>query len=411
MIIRLSNNSAHRLSANLIRVVSFMDFFQKEKLDKILYELENILAEDLEFSSGKVIGSMCTIPHKIIWNFFCKYINKNAGDLGISLGTAKIEREVITWLTKLVEGGANTVGNIVSGGSEANLLGLYAARKYKKVEGKPKIIASDAVHISIDKAADILNMDLVKVPTNKETYNVDVTLVEEAIDKSTVGLVGVAGTTGLGVIEPIKELSELAEQYDLHLHVDAAFGGYVIPFLKRLGYNMPDFGFNISHVLSLTIDPHKMGLAPIPAGGILFRSEEIRKRIEFTIYYLSGGATKLATITGTRPAAPIIATWVLSKYLGMEGYTEIVKNVMEITNWFTKQINQINGVELVIKPTMNIIGIRPTNKSIDFVEKELRKKKWAISRFPNFLRIVVMPHVKKEHLEQFLDDLEEILRK
>ncbi|MGQ4833584.1 MAG: tyrosine decarboxylase MfnA [Candidatus Asgardarchaeia archaeon] len=383
---------------------------KEERIQDILKEIRAILSRDITFSSGHVIGSMCTMPHEVAKKIFIEYIDRNAGDLGISLGTAEIEKKVINWIAKQVGGSDQVVGNIVSGGSEANLLGLYAARKHKKVRGKAKIIASEAVHVSIEKAADILNMDLVKVPVNKENYNVDATSFEKHIDKNTVGIVGVAGTTGLGIIEPIKDLSELAEKYDLHLHVDAAFGGYVIPFLKRLGYNVPEFGFALSNVLSMTVDPHKMGMAPIPAGGTLFRSEEVKKRIEFTIYYLSGGSVKSATITGTRPGAPIIATWALIKYLGVDGYTRIVKNAMELTEWFSKEIEAMKGVELVIKPVMNIVGIRPTNKALDFVEKELRKRGWAISRFPEFLRVVIMPHVKKEHLEQFLLDLEEIVR-
>ena len=381
-----------------------------KEIQEIIARLEEILKEDIPFDSGKVIGSMCTKPHEIAAEVFKKYIDRNAGDYGISRGTAKIEREVILWLSKILGGDERVVGNIVSGGSEANLLGLYSARKHKKISGRPEIIASEAVHISIDKAADILGLKLIKVPPDRDTYNMDLAAVEDKINENTIALVGVAGTTGLGIIEPIKELSQLALEHDLHLHVDAAFGGFVIPFLRDLGYNVPEIGFHLKGILSMTVDPHKMGMVPIPAGGILFRDETVRERIKFNIYYLSGGPTRSATITGTRPGAPIIAAWVLINYLGIEGYKNIVKQVMELTSWFSKRIEELDGVELVIKPVMNIVGIRPTEKSIDAVEIELRKRGWAISRFPSFLRVVIMPHVKKEHLEKFLSDLEDILR-
>ena len=104
-----------------------------------------------------------------------------------------------------------------------------------------------------------------------KSFRVEPSSVTQLIGKNTVAIVASAGSAELGAIDPIASLSKLALDYRVYLHVDAAFGGLVIPFLKDLGYSAPDFDFHCEGVQSITVDPHKMGMSSIPAGGILFR--------------------------------------------------------------------------------------------------------------------------------------------
>lgn len=115
-----------------------------------------------------------------------------------------------------------------------------------------EIIVPASAHLSFEKAADLLSMKIVKAGLN-ERFQVDMAAVRKAVNPRTVAIVGIAGTTGLGVVDPIDELSELALEENLYLHVDAAFGGFVVPFLKELGYKVP----------SLTL--HSLGFAPSPS--------------------------------------------------------------------------------------------------------------------------------------------------
>ena len=127
----------------------------------------------------------------------------------------------------------------------------------------------------------MLNLKIVEADLD-DNFKIDVNSVEENISDKTVAIVGIAGTTELGVIDPIDKLSDIAFENNIYLHVDAAFGGFSIPFLKRLGYEFPDFDFSLPGVCSMTVDPHKMGLAPIPAGGIIFRKEEYHEHLVYT---------------------------------------------------------------------------------------------------------------------------------
>jgi tyrosine decarboxylase/aspartate 1-decarboxylase len=151
-----------------------------------------------------------------------------------------------------------------------------------------------------------------------------------------------------------------------------------------------------------------MGLASIPAGGIVFRDESLRRAVSWDISYLSGGETEQATLVGTRSGASAIAVWSIMKHLGREGYRRIVKNCMHLTLKLAKEIQRIKGLSIVTQPTMNILGLKSNTLDIRRVAEELRLGKWAVSLFPHHIRIVIMPHIKKQHIEQFLEDLNRI---
>jgi len=374
----------------------------------ILKELESKLKKDFTFKSGRIIGSMCTEPHPFARKLYVRYLEKNLGDSGLCPGVAELEKEAVKMIGALFSN-PEVSGHIVTGGTEANILAMWAAKKLSNNERREVIVPASA-HCSFDKAADILGLKVVKVGLNSN-FQVDVSAVKDALNSKTLAIVGVAGTTDLGVVDPIDELSKIALENKIYLHVDAAFGGFVLPFLRELSYNVPNFDFALPGVCSITVDPHKMGLAPIPAGGILFRNEEIRKAIAWKIPYLAGGETEQATLTGTRSGASVIAVWALLKHLGMEGYKKIVQRCMRLTWKLVEEIRGIEGLDIVTKPTMNVVGLKSEVFDIRQLARELRHRGWAISVFPKHIRIVVMPHLRKEHVKSFIEDLREVVKK
>jgi len=374
--------------------------------EEVLAELEKRLEIDLTFNSGKILGSMCTYPHPLAQKIIQKYIDRNLGDPGLHRGSKKIEEEAVQMLGELLHL-RKAYGNIVSGGTEANILAVRAFRNISDVE-EPELVLPKSAHFSFLKASDLLGVKLVWAELNRD-YSVNIRDVEDKITDNTIGIVGIAGTTGLGVVDDIPALSDIAVDYGIPLHVDAAFGGFVIPFAKALGYDLPDFDFKLKGVQSVTIDPHKMGMAPIPAGGIIFREKKYMDAINVLAPYLAGGKIFQATITGTRPGANAIAVWALLKHLGFEGYKRVVKEAMENAYWFAEQIKATKGVYLIRDPMLNIVSFG--SKKLEKIEGELKARGWGISAHRGYIRIVMMPHVKREHLENFLRDLREILEK
>jgi tyrosine decarboxylase/aspartate 1-decarboxylase len=332
------------------------------------------------------------------------FLESNLGDPGLFPGTKDLEDEVITILGDML-GKPDIHGHIITGGTEANLMAMRAARNLSQIRDG-EIIVPKSAHFSFKKAAEMLCLSLKEAELD-ENYRVDLNSVENLISDKTVAVVGVAGTTELGKIDPITGLSEICRDNDIYLHVDAAFGGFSIPFLQDAGYDLPEFDFKIPGVSSITIDPHKMGLAPIPTGGILFRNREYLESMSIETPYLT--EDRQSTIVGTRTGASTAATWALLKHLGREGYRKIATRCMELTHYLAEGIGKA-GFELITEPELNIVAFRSSKLTMDEISNGMVDRGWlpSISAYPKAIRIIIMPHIKKEHLENFLADLKSI---
>ncbi|MGQ9539235.1 MAG: tyrosine decarboxylase MfnA [Candidatus Bathycorpusculaceae bacterium] len=339
----------------------------------VLKELESRLKRDLTFKSGRIIGSMFTLPHPFARKIYARYLEKNLGNSGLC---------------------------------PEDILALWLPRNFLK-RSMVRLLYPSLLIVPFDKAAEMLGLKIVKVGLNSR-FQVDVNAVEQAVNKNTIAIIGIAGTTGLGVVDPSRALSKIALENEVYLHMDAAFGGFVLPFLKELSYNLPDFDFALDGVCSMTVDPHKMGLAPIPAGGILFRNDEIRRAVTWKISYLAGGETEQATIVGTRSGTSVIAVWALLKHLGVEGYKRIVKHCMHLKWKLVEEIRRIDGLNIVVEPIMNIVGLKSNVFNVRTIAQKLRLKGLVVSLFPSHIRVVIMPHIHAKHIKSFVEDLKEI---
>jgi len=386
----------------------------KEGLEKqeILKLLEKKLEKDLSYDSGLILGSMCTEPLDFAKEIYIKYISKNLGDPGLFLGTAALEDELVLEIGELF-GNKDIIGTFTTGGSEANLITMRIAKKLRPEIKNPEVVVSASAHISFDKAADMLGIKLRKVQL-RDNFELDLNHFESLINKNTCGVVGIAGTTSLGLIDPIEDMGKIIEGENIFYHIDAAFGGFVLPFLKKLKYKIPPWDFSVKRVNSITADPHKMGLGVIPSGGFFVKDATLLQKIGFEIPYLAGGNFKHFHMVGTRPGGPIIAFWVTLKVLGINGFVEIVKKCMDNTKYLVKKISEINGIKLAANPIMNVVGITTENgESICKIDEALRINKWMLGKFVDFnlIRVVLMPHVKRDHISNFASDLEKVVKK
>ena len=376
--------------------------------EAILKELDELQKLDYKYCDGRILGSMCTEAHPFAKEVYCKFLDSNLGDPGLFKGTKQIEVEVVKSIGKLLSLD-NAYGNIVTGGTEANLMAIRAARnharKYKGIKNGEIIIPASA-HFSFKKAADMLNLNIVEAELDDD-YKIDVESLKNAISDKTVAIVAIAGTTELGLIDPIEEISKIAYDNNIYFHVDAAFGGFSIPFLKKCGYNLPVFDFSLDGVCSITVDPHKMGLAPIPAGGIIFRKEEYLDVMAVDSPYLT--VKTQSTIVGTRLGASSAATYAIMKYFGKEGYMEIVQKLMANTLFLKENLEDI-GYEIVCEPELNIVAFNHPNMDTNVLAQKLEEKGWKVSvaKCPIAIRIVLMNHIVRQHLKELLEDLKEI---
>lgn len=367
---------------------------------KVYEELKRARDRDYHFLDGKVLGSMCTAPHPVARRAHMMFIETNLGNPGLYPGTEEIARKTMRMLGSLLH--HKGYGHILSGGTEANITALWLARKLSK---KSEVIFSENAHFSFLKASDLLGLKPVIVPLNKR-YETDVDQIKIKFSNDTAAVVSSAGTTELGLVDDVETLSELCED-KCFLHVDAAFGGFVLPFLKELGYNVPRFDFELKGVSTLTVDPHKMGLSTIPAGALLVRESKWFNAIAVPSPYLT--AEYQTSLAGTRCSAAVAATYAVMRVLGTEGYLRVVRRCMSTTYYLAEEMKRM-GIYPVVEPKMNILGLKLRRP--ERVYEKLDRAGWKVSigTHPKCLRIVMMPHVTKKVIDRFLPALKKACR-
>ncbi len=366
------------------------------KKQEIIKKLRQLRSRDPYLSDGKILSSVSTKPSDIALDAFKIFSDVNALDSHIFSGIQEVERDIIRWFGGILKNNKIS-GYITTGGTEANITALWAAKKiYPK---RNEIIVPESAHYSVQKAADLMSLKIRWVGIDNK-FRADSDDIKKKINKNTLAVIATAGTSALGAIDPVEEINEFCE--DTFFHVDAAFGGFIIPFLE----NSQRIDFTLKNLDSITIDPHKMGFSLIPAGSILFRNESYLKRLEFCPPYLP---FRTNTLSGSRSGGSIASVWATIKYYGINGYRKIAGDCIKNTKFLCDELGKIKGVKLVTEPELNIVGVRVPG--LDRTYKELRKKGWKISLDSNTkgLRIVVMPHVTENIIGKFVSDLKDTI--
>ncbi|VVB59339.1 L-aspartate/L-glutamate decarboxylase [uncultured archaeon] len=375
-----------------------MASINKKKEKKIFKELVSFQQRDFCFSSGHILGSMCTQPHPIAREAYIQFLETNLGDPELCPGTKEIESRFIAFISKLLHAPKTSEGQIVSGGTEGNITAMWIA---KQLSRKKEVILSENAHFSFQKIASLMNMKPIELPLTSE-YIMDITKMKKEIHKGIAAVIGIAGSTELGTIDPIPELSDICSDEHIFLHVDAAFGGFVIPFLRELHYNVPQFDFKLKGVSTISIDSHKMGYSAIPLGTLMIRQKHWLESISVESPYIS--CEKQAGILGTRSGAPVAAAYAVTQYLGFQGYKSMVESCMNVTNYTKKRLEEL-GLSLVIRPTMNIVGVKL--KKPGQIVKKLSEKGWRVNKVERLscIRLVLMSQITKKIIDEFIPSL------
>ncbi|WP_049922837.1 tyrosine decarboxylase MfnA [Halopiger djelfimassiliensis] len=340
----------------------------------------------------RVLSSMCTEPHPVAREAAERFLATNPGDPGTYPTIAALEDDAIELLGEIA-GLEDPAGYVTSGGTEANIQAVRIARERAET-ASPNVVMSASGHFSFQKAADLLGIELRVVPTDDE-HRVDLEGVRASVDEETALVIGVAGTTEYGRVDPIPELGEIARSVDAMLHVDAAWGGFVLPFTDH------EWHFDHAPVDTMAIDPHKMGQAAVPAGGLLARSEGLLDELAVDTPYLE--STSQATLTGTRSGAGVASAVAAMEELWPAGYRSQYVRSQNNADWLADALEK-RGYE-VVDPELPLVAADVPTSTID----ALRAHGWRISRTgTGELRIVCMPHVTRDMLASFVGDLDRL---
>jgi glutamate/tyrosine decarboxylase-like PLP-dependent enzyme len=284
--------------------------------------------------------------------------------------TTEMEMEVVDDLLKLV-GFKNGWGHLTSGGSLANLEALWAVRDFRK-EGIA--VFSKGSHYSWKRICAILKVDFIEIDVD-ENYRIDLNQLEDVLKNNTVMFVMANfGTTGVGAVDPINEILKLKEKYGFHLHIDAAYGGYMRSLIIDENNHIIDFSnveaplkkfvydnlISLSEADSITIDPHKHGLVMYGAGGILYKDENLRQVILNTSPYTYHKKDKpnigMFQLEGSRPGASAGAVWLTHKLipLNVNGFGKILSQTLRTANYLHDKIQKLDGFSPLTNPDLDI---------------------------------------------------------
>lgn len=241
--------------------------------------------EDAKWEKGMVSGTVYCgeSSHTDLLNAaYAAFSLSNPLHTDIWPSVNQFEAEVCAMTASFLNEGnnADVVGCVSSGGTESIVLSAKAHRGYfGKRNGirKPEIVSCYTAHAGIDKACDMLGIRNIKVRFDPTTFQVDVKAMERAINADTIMIYASAPNFPQGVIDPMEELSNLAVKYGIGLHVDCCLGGFVLPFGRRMGYNIPRFDFSLAGVTSISCDTHKYGYAAKGTSVILYRNKDLRR--------------------------------------------------------------------------------------------------------------------------------------
>ncbi|WP_435098072.1 tyrosine decarboxylase MfnA [Halarchaeum sp. P4] len=338
----------------------------------------------------RVLSSMCTLPHPEARTAAERFLADNPGDPATYPDVARLEERAVDALGTMTAL-EDPAGYVASGGTEANIQAVRAAREFAANEN-PNVVAPESAHFSFNKAADLLGVELRLVPVDDD-YRADVEAVSAAVDGDTALVVGVAGTTEFGRVDPIPELGRIAEEADARFHVDAAWGGFHLPFTDH------DWHFGHAPVDTLTIDPHKVGRAPIPAGGFLARDDATLDRLAVETPYLE--STMQATLTGTRSGAGVAGAAAALNAQWPDEYRENHERAAGNAAFLADELVD-RGYD-VVDPELPLVAFSLPEPEFEAA----RDEGWRLSRTGSGeARIVCMPHVTREMLHGFLATLD-----
>ena len=321
---------------------------------------------------------------------------------------ATMEQELCSMTRSLLNAPEGAGGTMTSGGTESILMSVKTARNRARDERgieKPEMIVPVSAHPAFAKAAEYLGLELRQAQLAAD-LRVDVDAVRALVTSNTVLIVGSAPNYPHGMIDPIPELAAIAQQAGASFHTDACVGGFLLPFLEKLGVEVPPWDFRVEGVTTISADVHKYGFATKGASIISHREKTSLRHQIFLFDKWPGGLYGSPALAGARPAAPIAAAWAVMNFLGEEGYLRHAGQTLEAAQALRVGIAGIPGLQIVGTPLASVQAFASDRFDIMAIGDVMDDLGWHLDRQkePDALHMMVSPEHEKV-VEPFLVDL------
>ena len=380
--------------------------------EDVLSNLKSFKSDDVKWHEGQLFGLIYEAGpdvEELVKEASALFLIENGLSPMAFPSLVKMETEVVSMVTSLSGGDGETVGNLTTGGTESIFMALKAARDWAR-ETYPEIKAPEMIvpvtaHPAWNKAAHYLGFKINMMPV-KDDLRADVAAIKDAITQNTIILGGTAVTYPHGMVDPIGEIAALAQERNLWLHVDACLGGLMLPFLKRLGNDIPSYDFSVPGVTSISADIHKYAYTPKGVSTVMYRNRDFRKYQIFAYADWSGGIYATPCLAGGRPGGNIAAAWAVFHYLGEEGFLALAKKARAAAEKLIEGINAIPQLYVLGNPSATVFAFGSDEINIYELSARMATLGWHIEaqQLPPSLHMTVSP-VHLSVADQFLDDM------
>ena len=385
--------------------------------DALREQLTNLGENDADWRSGRTAVYVFNPGEdvmRVAKDAYAFYQSENAlGPLAFP-SLRRMEQEVVSMGLGLLGGPEGACGNMTSGGTESILMAVKTCRDQARAAGRNteggEILVPRSAHPAFDKAAHYLGLQVVRVPVAADLC-ADVDAMAAAVSERTLMLVGSAPCFPYGLIDPIAELGQLAEERELWLHVDACVGGYFAPFARMNGADLPAFDFSVPGVCSISADLHKYGYAAKGASTVFHRSEEQRAHQIFDFSDWPAGGMTTPTAAGTRPGGAIASAWAVMHYLGIEGYRAKAKVVTDTRAKIQAAVAAIEGFRNLRRPPARPARLREPGPQPHAVWGRLTQRGWfsGVVTEPAGIHLMLSP-AHADVADTYIEDLRSVVR-
>ncbi|WP_218080658.1 glutamate decarboxylase [Anthocerotibacter panamensis] len=305
------------------------------------------------------LATFCqTYNEEEVRDIMLETLDKNIIDKDEYPQTSEIENRCVHIMADLWNSpkAANTIGCSTTGSSEAAMLGGMALkwrwREKMRAQGKPTDkpnLIFGAVQVCWHKFTRYWDIEERQIPIEGNRFTMNAEEVLKRCDENTIGVIPTLGLTFTGEYEPIQEISDALDQFEketglnIPIHVDAASGGFIAPFLA------PDllWDFRLPRVKSINASGHKFGLAPLGVGWIIWRDRnDLSEDLVFKVNYL-GGTMDTFAINFSRPGGQVITQYYNFLRLGKEGYRRVQQTSMNVCRYLADEIHKLGPFEIL----------------------------------------------------------------
>ncbi|PRY34544.1 pyridoxal phosphate-dependent decarboxylase family protein [Umezawaea tangerina] len=352
--------------------------------DEVLDELRALRSGDLPTHGGRTLAYVydSAVPglDELAASAHALASSVNGLDPTAFPSLLTLENDVVRMAAGLLGGTAATVGTVTSGGTESCLLAVVAARDSRPDVARPAMVLPATAHAAFHKAAHYFGVRAVMVPVDPETFRADPAAMAAAIDDDTVLVVASAPSYAHGVVDPVTEIAAAAAAAGVRCHVDACIGGWVLPYFRRLGVELPPFDLTVEGVTSMSVDLHKYAYCPKGTSVLLHASADLRRPQYFASADWPGYTMLNPTTQSTRSGGPLAAAWAVTRHLGDEGYLGLAERTLGAVRLILDGIARIDGLRVLGSPDSTLVAVTADRDDFDVftVADEMKARNWYV---------------------------------